>query len=81
MSEWTVDTLKAHFDALRIDDKDALRVALQEAKEKAASHNDLIREGQRKEALYVTKSELYASVLAAAAIVGTIVTVLNLVLK
>jgi hypothetical protein len=77
MNEWTVTTLKEYFDALRKGDQEALRVAMKAADEKSARHNDLIREGQRKEALYVTKSELYAFVFASAAVV----TVLNFFLK
>jgi hypothetical protein len=33
MSEWTVDTLKEHFDALREDDQEAIAAALAAAKE------------------------------------------------
>lgn len=78
MSEWTVDTLKEHFDALREDDKRELKNAFEAAKEKSAGHNDLIKEGQRKEATYVTKAELYAGLIAVTALIGAATAVLRL---
>ena len=81
MPSWTVDTLKEHFDALRSADQEAVRAALDAAKEKSLAHNDLIKEMQRKEALYVTKAELYAALLAVVAVVGATMTILQFFFK
>jgi len=77
MAGWTLDTLKEHFDALRRDDKDAVSAAFEAAKEKSQSHNDLIREGQRKEQTYVTKAELYAGLIAVTALIGAAMAILK----
>lgn len=79
--KWTLSTLKAHFDALRVDDKDAVDAAFEAAKEKSASHNDLIKEAQRKEETYVTKAELYTGLIAVTAVIGAAAAVLRFFLK
>jgi len=80
-SEWTFKTIKAHFDALRKADKDAVDAAFEAAKEKSSSHNDLIKEAQRKEETYVTKAELYTGLIAVTAIIGAATAVLRFFLN
>jgi hypothetical protein len=74
-------SLRDYFEALREDDKRELTNAFNAAKEKSASHNDLIREGQRKEASYVTKAELYAALIAVTAVITAATAILRLFIK
>lgn len=74
---WTLETLKEHIDALRKADQDAIKAAFEAAKEKSSSHNDLIKEGQRKEATYVTKAELYSGLIAVTALIGAVAAILR----
>lgn len=69
---------KAYVDALRAADQDAISAAFEAAKEKSLAHNDLIREGQRKEQSYVTKAELYAGLIAVTALIGAATAILRL---
>lgn len=74
-------SLRDYFEALREDDKRELKNAFEAAKEKSASHNDLIREGQRKEETYVTKGALYAALIAFTAVAAVIMTILSFIFK
>lgn len=78
---WTIETLKEYLDTLREADREAVRIALDAAKEKSLAHNDLIQEMRRKEGLYVTKGMLMTALGATIAVFGAVMTALNFFLK
>lgn len=78
---WTIETLKEHIDTMRSADREAVRIALDAAKEKSMAHNDLIQEMRRKETTYITKTTLYAALIATVSISGLVVAALNFFLK
>jgi hypothetical protein len=88
MTEWTVTTLKEHFEALRADDLRAVaelaasnEKALQETRTATEKRFDSVNEfrgslsDQTK--TYVTKAELYAGLIAVTAIIGAATAVLR----
>lgn len=81
MTEWSVTTLKEHIEALRAQDQKAISAALAAAQEKALAHNDLIKEMQRKEALYVTKASLWWALVGTVSVVSLIFVALNFFIK
>lgn len=80
-TEWTLETLKAHYDALREADKQAVTAAFEAAKEKSLAHNDLIREMQRKESAYITKAAAYLALVGVVGVVSATVATLAFFLK
>ncbi len=87
-TEWTIATLKQHFEALRTDDLRAVaelaasnEKALQETRTATEKRFDSVNEfrGQLSDQTktYVTKAELYAGLIAVTALIGAAATVLR----
>jgi hypothetical protein len=47
--------LREHFEELRTADREAIRIALDAAKEKSRAHNDILGAMREQQATYVTK--------------------------
>jgi hypothetical protein len=60
VSEWTVDTLKEYFDALRDADREAVRTALDANERRFDSVNEFRSTLSDQAASFVTRSELNA---------------------
>lgn len=52
----------------------AVEVGLSAAKEKAESHNDVLGAMKEQQATFVTKGEIYAAIIATAAVLGVVAT-------
>jgi len=68
--DWTLLTLKAYFDALRAEDHKAIDAAFEAAKEKSASHNELIQAMERQQATFITKGNALTAVATALTVIG-----------
>lgn len=72
-SEWTVATLKIHFDELRKADELRLNAAFEAAKEKSESHNALIEAMERQQHTFVTKGMVLTAMGAALTVLGLMI--------
>lgn len=68
-------SLKEHFEALRAADHRAIDAAFEAAKEKSASHNELIHAMERQSATFVTTAQVRWMFTALIAVIGLAVAV------
>lgn len=51
-------SMKEHYDEVRKVEREAIKVALDAANEKARTHNDILKELERQQSTYVTKEQM-----------------------
>ena len=67
--------LRQHLAELREADQRALDAAFAAAKEKSASHNDIIQAMERQQATFVTKGQVYAALIAMLTVAAVVISI------
>ena len=81
MSEWTVDTLKAHYDAIFDARSEAIRQALDANEKRLNALNEIRSILSDQQSKFITKTEAVALVTVVSVVVGAVVAIANFAIQ